>query len=109
MGQWLCTQQIQKVVSNGTLPTIEIMRRGGGKGSGPGKEGSETSSDSDSSPSASNPAKTTGEEREAAYLEAHARIFKDVVGSPPETQASNKQEEAGGQCKGGESSGRSQL
>ena len=95
----IATQQIQKVVSNGTMPAIEIMRRGGDKGSstsrdsskGPGKEGSETPSDSNSSPSASNPAKKTGEESEGAYLEAHARIFKDFVQLHPETQASGKQ------------------
>ena len=94
----IATQQIQKVVLNGTMPAIEIIRRGGDKGGstsrdssrGPGKEGSETSSDSNSSPSASNPAKT-GEESEWAYLEAHARIFKDFVQLHPETQASGKQ------------------
>ena len=81
------------------MPAIEIMRRGGDKGSstsrdssrGPGKKGSETSSDSNSSPSASNPAKKTGEEGEGAYLEANARIFKDFVQLHPETQASGKQ------------------
>ncbi|KAF8545059.1 hypothetical protein BDD12DRAFT_871992 [Trichophaea hybrida] len=113
----VATQQIQKAVSNGTLPTVKIMRRGGKGGSasrdsskGPGKAGSETSSDNDNSVATSNSnSKTTREEREAAYQEARARIFKDFVESPPDTPPPGKQEKSRRQDKNDDFSGRSQF
>ncbi|TGZ80343.1 hypothetical protein EX30DRAFT_57411 [Ascodesmis nigricans] len=90
--------------SNGTpgKPLVKIMRRatpsekGGSESKGtntPRKDGSESSSEhGDNSTTTNNPAKTTREEREAAYEKARARIFKDFVESPPETPAPTKHE-----------------
>jgi hypothetical protein len=76
----------------------------------PRKAGSETSSENGNSEAASGSnSKTTREEREAAYQEARARIFKDFVESPPETPPPAKQEKSRRQDKNDDFSGRSQF
>lgn len=84
------------------------MRRGGSD-SDSRKAGSDASSDNDNSINTSASQKTTFEEREAAYNEARARIFKDFVESPPDTPPPGKQEKSRRQDKNDDFSGRSQF
>lgn len=112
----VATQQIQKAVSSGAIPAVKIMRRNGtdtpprGSSTSGAKANSETSSENGTSEAAAGSnAKSTREEREAAYQEARARIFKDFVESPPETPPPAKQEKSRRQDKNDDFSGRSQF
>ncbi|KAI5784661.1 hypothetical protein EDC01DRAFT_631971 [Geopyxis carbonaria] len=105
-------QAQQKPVPGPAKSAVKIMRRTPSDKGSPrhsttaSKAGSEASSDhGDSSTSA----KTSREEREAAYQEARARIFKDFVESPPETPPPGKQEKLKRQEKPDDFSGRSQF
>lgn len=101
--------------ANGTKSSVKIMRRADSErgsdtppeqqiGSTPKKTASESSSGDGSAKA------TTREEREAAYQEARARIFKDFVESPPETPAPVKtSEKSKKQEKPDEFFGRSQF
>lgn len=102
-------------VANGTKSNFKIMQRSTSNrgsdtppeqqnGSFPRKTTSESSSGDGSARA------TTREEREQAYQEARARIFKDFVESPPETPAPSKSnEKARKQEKPDEFHGRSQF
>lgn len=101
--------------ANGTKSNFKIMQRSTSNrgsdtppeqqnGSFPRKTTSESSSGDGSARA------TTREEREQAYQEARARIFKDFVESPPETPAPSKSsEKARKQEKPDEFHGRSQF
>ncbi|KAG0123724.1 hypothetical protein HOY82DRAFT_494926 [Tuber indicum] len=101
--------------ANGTKSNFKIMQRSTShrgsdtppeqqNGSFPKKTASESSSGDGSARA------TTREEREQAYQEARARIFKDFVESPPETPAPSKSnEKARKQEKQDEFHGRSQF